>query len=157
MTSFIETPAAESDASGLAQVHLEAMDNNELLHAQFPSKEGLHFLRGYLEKETVEFLQSSDKGVLVAKDSQNGEIASFVKWIVYREGGNEDSAADDTLPSCCRAEYVKPYADLTASVRKSVMGNDPYYRKFSAPERNNLLASEYICSTRSKFLVPGTD
>lgn len=137
MAPLMVTPAVEGDASEVAEVHLKAMDSNELIHAQFPSPDALDFLRSYLEKETVEFLQSSDKGVLVAKDSQSGEIASFIKWVVHHGDAEELSPADDIWPSFCRTEYLNPYANLTASIRKSVIGSDSYYREFLALKVND--------------------
>lgn len=129
MAQLTVVPASEGDEHEVARVHLKAMDKNELLHAQFPNREALDFLQQWLEKDTLEHISSSDKGVLVARDNETGEIASFVKWIVHRVV-DEQTTDDEVWPSFCRSEYLDSYADLTAGVRKMVMGNDePYYRE----------------------------
>lgn len=151
MAPLVVTSAAPGDAPEVAQIHIKAMDYNELLHAQFPSEEALDFLQRYLEKETVEFLQSDGKGVLVGRDSESGEIAGFAKWIVHREG-DDDAPADDVWPSFCRAEYLNPYADLTARVRKSVMGSAPYYRKFPSGVERDSATCACACSTQNEPL-----
>ena len=121
--------AVEGDAAEVADVHIKAMNDNALLHAQFPNAESLAFLRTWLVADTIQHVRDGKKGVLVAKGER---FASFVKWEVR---GGKTSETDQTAhtedwPSCCRAEYLDPYADLTAKVRKEVMGDSSYYRKF---------------------------
>jgi hypothetical protein len=129
MSRLVVERPAERDASKVADIHLEAMNENELLHAQFPSPEALNYLRRWLAEETVEHLQAPDKGVLVARDGESREIAGFVKWLICRGAQSQPPTVEEEWPSFCQAECLTAYADLTASVRKSVMGNDPYYRE----------------------------
>jgi hypothetical protein len=126
--------AAERDASGIADVHLAAMEDNLLLHAQFPSPDSLVWLREFLAKETVEHTQDASKGVLVARDDESGEIASFVKWLVHRPSGDGKAKPDEEVawPEGCRVEYLDSYGKMTAEVRERVMVGQPYYRELHA-------------------------
>lgn len=125
--------AAESDASVIADVHLAAMEDNLLLHAQFPTADSIVFLRDFLAKDTVEHIQDASKGVLIARDVASGEVASFVKWLVHHPLNNKEAAEKPTeeehWPAGCRVEYLDSYGALTARVRFSVMGDKPYYRE----------------------------
>lgn len=131
------SPAAERDAADIADIHLEAMQDNLLLHAQFPNPESLGFLRKWLAKDTIEHTQDITKGVLVARDEESGEIASFVKWLVHRPATKAEDPAkpaeEEHWPESCRVEYLESYGALTARVRDSVMGDKPYARKTQHP------------------------
>lgn len=137
--AFNVVSAGDGDAREIAEIHLQAMDYNALVHAQFPNPDSLAFLRGYLEKETVEHVQDNDKGVLVARDSGTGETGGFVKWLVHCEqnaksAGEEKAQAETTTqwPAYVRGEYLESYGQLTAILRKEAMGDSPYYRKSKA-------------------------
>lgn len=127
-------PAAEGDAVDIADVHLTAMEDNLLLHAQFPSPESLAFLREWLAKDTIEHTRDASKGALVARDEASGAIASFVKWLIHRpQSQGVDSVKppeEEHWPESCRVEYLDSYGALTARTRDAVMGDKPYYRKF---------------------------
>lgn len=159
MAQLEAMPAREGDEHMVAQVHLQAMENNELLHAQFPCKEALDFLRQWLEKDTLEHIHSKEKGVLVTKDTETSEIASFVKWVVHRNVSDEQPDEDEEWPSFCRSQYLDSYADITANVRKLVMGTEPYYRE-SAPFVScpwaNIVTSLDMYSSRSWHLQTDT-
>lgn len=136
MAIVICTPS-EAEAVAVSTVHLRAMDDNLLTHAQFPSPEGLGFFHAWLENNTLEHLRDEDKGVLVAKDEETGDVVSFVKWLVHRPGHDEAAAAaaveEEEWPEVARREYLDPYADLTERVRGRVVGEAAYYREFFVP------------------------
>ncbi|VUC34922.1 unnamed protein product [Clonostachys rosea] len=122
---FSIAPPTPSRAGEIAEVHLQAMNDNLLLHAQFPSDEALGFLRAWLTKDTVDHLENPSQGVLLAKKDETGETLGFVKWTMHREP--EGKEEHEELPDVCRAIYVDSYIELTAKVRKEVMGTEPYY------------------------------
>jgi hypothetical protein len=124
---FSIAPPTSSDAGETAEIHLQAMSSNLLLHAQFPSDEALGFLRAWLTKDSVDHLENPSQGILVARKEGTDETLGFVKWTVHREPEGEE--AHEELPDSCRAVYVYSYVELTARVRKEVMGTEPYYRK----------------------------
>lgn len=129
MSLILCTPS-ETDVSAVSTVHLRAMDENLLTHAQFPSPEGLQFFHGWLERNTLEHLRDGDKGVLVAKDGETGEVVSFVKWLVHRPG-EQEQVEEEEWPDVARAEYLDPYAKLTERVRNRAVGEEAaYYREF---------------------------
>ncbi|UKZ80965.1 hypothetical protein TrVFT333_008731 [Trichoderma virens FT-333] len=97
--SLIICAPSEAEAPAVATVHLRAMDENLLTHAQFPSPEGLQFFHSWLERNTLEHLRDGDKGVLVAKDGETGEVG----------------------------EYLDPYAALTERVRNRAVGEEAAY------------------------------
>lgn len=133
MALIICTPS-EADAPAVSSVHLAAMDENLLTHAQFPSPEGLQFFHGWLVRDTLEHLRDGDKGVLVAKDGETGEVVSFVKWLVHRPGEGEVKPVEEEWPEVARGEYLDPYAALTERVRNRAVGEEAaYYREFVAP------------------------
>lgn len=113
----------------VSTVHLRAMDENLLTHAQFPSPEGLGFFHAWLENNTLEHIRDEDKGVLVAKDEKTGDVVSFVKWLIHRPG--HDEAVEEEWPEVARKEYLDPYAALTERVRVKAVGEEAvYYREF---------------------------
>ncbi|KAM0250359.1 hypothetical protein ACHAQJ_008667 [Trichoderma viride] len=127
MALVICTPS-EADAAAVSTVHLRAMDENLLTHAQFPSPEGLQFFHAWLERDTLEHLRDGDKGVLIAKDEETGNVASFVKWLVHRPG--EEAVVpqvEEEWPEVARKEYLDPYAALTERVRVKVVGEKTAY------------------------------
>lgn len=122
----------EDDASKVSDVHLNAMEANTLLHAQFPNPASQAYLRGWLGRDTVHHIRDDDKGILVARDAHTNEIVSFVKWLVHKEtaGGAEPAVEDEPWPETCRRVYLDGYAELTQKVRDQAMGKSQYYRKF---------------------------
>jgi hypothetical protein len=130
---------SEREAPGVTDTFFAAMDINLLMHAQFPNPESKEFFRGWLFRDTMDHVQSVDKGVLVARDPKTGKIASFAKWNVQRqqrsrEMEEEEEADDDEFPDFCRRQYLGPYADLTKSKRDKVLGDKTYYRELFAAE-----------------------
>ncbi|OTA05166.1 hypothetical protein A9Z42_0057890 [Trichoderma parareesei] len=141
MALIVCTPS-EADAPAISDVHLRAMDENLLTHAQFPSPEGLRFFHGWLARDTVEHLRDGDnKGVLVVREEEEGgtgRVVSFVKWLVHRpgrddegkkkqKGKKEDEGGKEEWPDVARKEYLDPYAELTRRVREGVLGRGTAY------------------------------
>ncbi|KAF4978789.1 hypothetical protein FZEAL_4903 [Fusarium zealandicum] len=121
---------SEQDAPSTASTHLTAMDANLLMHAQFPTAESRDFLRNWLCRDTLNHVSSSDKKVLISRDTETGRIASFIKWSIQRQirlRGNEDESHEEELPACCRQEYIGSYAALTKDARIKVLGDQPHY------------------------------
>ncbi|EHK24927.1 uncharacterized protein TRIVIDRAFT_29898 [Trichoderma virens Gv29-8] len=126
--SLIICAPSEAEAPAVSTVHLRAMDENLLTHAQFPSPEGLQFFHSWLERNTLEHLRDGDKGVLVAKDGETGEVVSFVKWLVHRPGeGEQQHQVEEEWPDVARGEYLDPYAALTERVRNRAVGEEAAY------------------------------
>ena len=129
MTFEIVVPS-EKEAPGVADTFFAAMDINLLMHAQFPTPRSKEFMHGWILRDTMDHVQSADKGVLVARDTETGKIAGFAKWNIQRQPrlGEEDHD-DEEFPDYCRRQYLGPYAALTKSKRDIVLGEKPYYRK----------------------------
>ncbi|UKZ55194.1 hypothetical protein TrVGV298_009012 [Trichoderma virens] len=118
--SLIICAPSEAEAPAVSTVHLRAMDENLLTHAQFPSPEGLQFFHSWLERNTLEHLRDGDKGVLVAKDGETGEVVSFVKWLVHRPGeGEQQHQVEEEWPDVARGGVFGSVC--------SVDGEDPTY------------------------------
>lgn len=133
--AFDIVKASEVDASEVVQIHLKAMDNNLLMHAQFPNAEALEFFGQWLEKDMAHHIHSHDKGILVAREREGSEMLSFVKWLVVHRGLEERHTEVEAWPEFCRPEFIDPYADLTAKTRKEVMGAKSYYRESPSATR----------------------
>ncbi|KAF7545890.1 hypothetical protein G7Z17_g8824 [Cylindrodendrum hubeiense] len=121
---------SENDAPEVASTHLAAMDANLLMHAQFPNAESREFHREYLRKDTLDHIADEDKGVLIARNTDTGKIASFVKWNVQRLRRSEDKDEEEhheEVPECCRREYLDSYAELTKKARRNVLGDRAHY------------------------------
>ncbi|KAF5008466.1 hypothetical protein FDECE_5255 [Fusarium decemcellulare] len=118
---------AESDAPGMASTHLDAMDANLLMHAQFPNTQSREFLREWLCRDTRNHIHSSDKGVLIARDAETRRIASFIKWTIQWKTQDSTQEHEDEFPDCCRREYLDSYAVLTKEARVKVLGDKPHY------------------------------
>jgi hypothetical protein len=128
---------SEQDAPGVASTFFSAMDINLLMHAQFPNPESKEFMRNWLLKDVMDHVQSADKGILVARDSETGKIASFAKWNIQRQSRQEENEDqdDEEFPDFCGRQYLGPYAALTKSKRDKVLGDKTYYRKSGRVER----------------------
>lgn len=127
--SFQIHSASETDAPEVADVHLESMQDNALMHAQFPNDESLCYLRHWLTRDTEEHIAVDSKGVLVARTPDGANVTSFVKWHVFHPHSASEDASAEEWPDSCRAVYLDSYADLTAKTRREVLGDRPYYRK----------------------------
>ncbi|KAH7151841.1 hypothetical protein B0J13DRAFT_250040 [Dactylonectria estremocensis] len=129
MAFDIVVPSGD-DALEMASTHLAAMDANLLMHAQFPNAESREFLRDWLRKDTLDHIADNDKGVLIARNTDTGEIASFVKWNVQRQrrsGDKDGGEHEEEIPECCRREYLDSYAELTKKARRNVLGDGAHY------------------------------
>ncbi|KAM0201109.1 hypothetical protein ACHAPA_002280 [Fusarium lateritium] len=120
---------SEQDAPGVASTFFSAMDINLLMHAQFPNPESKEFMRNWLLKDVMDHVQSVGKGILVARDSETGKIASFAKWNIQRQSRQEENEDqdDEEFPDFCGRQYLGPYAALTKSKRDKVLGDKTYY------------------------------
>lgn len=130
MTLEILVPRKE-DALVIANLHLRAMDSNALLHAQFPNPSSVEYLRGWLERDTIQHICDDDKGILVTRDKQTKDTVSFIKWLVHKgdEDGAEPIADDEPWPETCQRKYLDSYGEITQAVRNKVIGGSSYYRK----------------------------
>lgn len=132
MTFDIAIPSAE-DAVTITDTHIRAMDSNELLHAKYPDVECWSSLRESILKNTLDHIADNrDKCILVARDPETSQIASFVEWLVQRRGestGDQDENEGEQWPATCRTHYINTYTATTKEARREVMGNKPYYRK----------------------------
>jgi hypothetical protein len=132
MTLAVQVPH-EDDASLVTDVHLRAMAENALLHAQFPNPASQDYLRGWLNRDTHHHIQDDGKGILIARDIEHDEIVSFVKWLVHEEPATDAKPVvdDEPWPETCRRDYLDAYGELTQKVRNRVLGKGSYYRKCS--------------------------
>jgi hypothetical protein len=122
----ITTPPKER-RDELSDIHLRAMEPNELLHAQFPNAQSIEFLHGWLGRNTLEHIHDEDKGVLVALAHDGTDtVTSFVKWLVHSAAAEDE--AHEEWPAYCRQTYLDSYGDLTQRIRDEVMGKESYYR-----------------------------
>ncbi|GAO16304.1 hypothetical protein UVI_02016910 [Ustilaginoidea virens] len=119
----------EDDAPIISDIHLRAMNDNLLTHAQFPTPQALEYFRSWITKNTAEHIADADKGVLVATDPTTGEIASFIKWLEYGADG-ESASAEDEWPEFCGRQIIQEYTAIAADARKKTLGGSGYCRKF---------------------------
>ncbi|KAK7421513.1 hypothetical protein QQZ08_009928 [Neonectria magnoliae] len=145
---------SENDTEDVASTHLAAMDSNLLMHAQFPNTESLDFLRGWLRKDTLDHIAADNKGVLIARDPETGNMAGFVKWNTQRQrrpGDKEEEEHEDKFPACCRQEYLDSYAELTKEARRKVLGDRAYYRKSLTHSLTRLTGGRSGSVSRSRW------
>ncbi|KAG9249959.1 uncharacterized protein F5Z01DRAFT_436293 [Emericellopsis atlantica] len=118
---------AASDAASVADVFLEAMAPNALQRAQFPDPAGERFVRDWFAQDVVRHVQDADKGLLVAR-SEDGEIISFVKWLVHSPRASQEAPEEqDVWPETSNIKVLETYTALTAKVREDVLGQTAYY------------------------------
>lgn len=149
----IVIPLAD-DAAVTSDIHLRAMEENLLTHAQFPNPQAWEFFREWLTTNTREHIQHSNKGVLIARDSATGEIASFIKWLEYGSGGEvalppPTTAVEDEWPEFCGRLILDEYTNIAADARKRVLGEKGYFRKLSSSfwfsVRRSMLVAPMFC------------
>jgi hypothetical protein len=134
--NFIISRPSEADWARIAEIHLAAMDENPLLHAQFPTPNSLTGLRAFLESLTASQLHAAAEGtptsgILVARDADTGTIASFAKWVSPNhpeDGKVEESLALYERAEGCRREFLDGYAALAEQTKKRCFGDGDCYR-----------------------------
>lgn len=122
---------SEADAGRIAEIHISAMGSNPLLHAQFPTPEGLQALRRFLEAETLNEIRDAVSGVLVSRDGPDGPVTGFVKWTSPSHPQDAKLERGDIvhLEGCCR-RFLDEYASLAEQAKeRSVPDEPPCYRK----------------------------
>ncbi|KOS22686.1 hypothetical protein ESCO_003819 [Escovopsis weberi] len=120
----------ESDAPAVAALHLRAMRDNLLVHAQLPTAAALGAAGAWLAADTVAHIRRGDMGVLVAREdaAAGGAVVGFAKWFVRRAGGAEEEEvpAEGELEGA-RREYFERYVERTGRMRGEVVGDAEYY------------------------------
>jgi hypothetical protein len=149
----IEIPTADN-AIRIAQIHVQAMDSNPLLHVQFPTPESLTDLLEFLRVDTILHLDDHTKGVLVARDPVSREIVSFIKWEISRpDDKTAQPNCEQPWPESCVLEYLDKYTELAEAAKGKIMGQKPCYREpipasIFNPGAGNFFTSSgisYIC------------
>lgn len=130
---------ADNDCGRIAQIHLQAMDSNLLLHVQFPTAASLDKLQGFLDAYTLEELKDPKVGILAARDASTNDVVSFAKWDYPSSDRGEDCAKLETgslsnLEGCQR-EFLDRYAALAEEAKKKAFGDRPCYRGLLSPCR----------------------
>jgi hypothetical protein len=128
MSSLTLSSATHEDATHIAAIHIAAFNVNPLLHAQFPTPQGLADLQGFLAEDTIEELSDPTKAVLVVKTGE-GKIISFAKWTLP-EAGDEVLHEDTAWPKGCVRELLDEYYMKAEGVKRSIIGGEKCYRKF---------------------------
>lgn len=134
-TFDVVIPLAD-DASITSDIHLRAMQDNLLTHAQFPNPQAWEYFREWLTKNTMEHIQQANKGVLIARDPATGDVASFVKWLEYGPGGEVSlltptaTTTEDEWPEFCGRGILDEYTVIAAEARKRILKERGYFRKF---------------------------
>lgn len=129
MAFDIGVPTPE-EAPVVSIVHLQAMTNNALTQAQFPGAAGAEYFHSWLARNTLQQARDANKGTLVARDSETGEVAGFIKWLVHEAGSDEAAAKDlESFTKPSNTQLLDSYGELTERARREMMGTKPYYRE----------------------------
>jgi hypothetical protein len=135
MPAFEVCLPSETDAAGIANIHLAAMDDNPLLHAQFPTAASLKKLEEFLHAYTLSELRDPKTGILIARSADSGCVTAFAKWEYPFSGGDEESPKLETGDLMnlegCRRKFLEQYAALAERAKKRAFGDGPCYREFS--------------------------
>ncbi|UNI18236.1 hypothetical protein JDV02_004515 [Purpureocillium takamizusanense] len=127
MAFDIVDPTPEQ-APAVSTVHLQAMTNNALTQAQFPGEAAAKYFHRWLARNTLQHVRDANKGTLVARVSETGEVAGFIKWLVHEAGSNEAAAKDlESFSKPSNTELMDSYGELTERARREAMGAKPYY------------------------------
>ncbi|KAK4232481.1 hypothetical protein QBC38DRAFT_352077 [Podospora fimiseda] len=119
----VERPS-QDDAGRIAEIHIAAMNENPLLHAQCPTPHSISSLQRFLEKEVTGHIRGSDGGILVARDPGTGLIVGFVRWTspsCPESVKLEESASGAHDIEGCRHEFFDGYVELAEKAKKRVM------------------------------------
>lgn len=151
---------ADEVAARVAEIHLQAMDSNPLLHAQFPTPHSLTAARKFLagsyraaiiagSSATVhqQLHAGRNGGILITRRSDSGEIIGFATW-EYSPGPADATAARpsnegkkrEAKPKLeneisnhvqgCRKEFLDQYARLATQAKDRYFGGQECYRRF---------------------------
>jgi len=123
--SFIITRPSLDDASRIAEIHVAAMDENPLLHAQCPTPQSILSLQKFLEKEVIGCIRENVSGILVARDPVTDVIVGFARWTSPSDSPNsvklEESASGARDIEGCRYEYLDGYVALADKAKERAL------------------------------------
>ncbi|KAK4166403.1 acyl-CoA N-acyltransferase [Cladorrhinum sp. PSN259] len=121
--NFVIDRPSLNDARRIAEVHIAAMHENPLLHAQCPTPQSILSLEKFLEEEVAGHLRGNGGGILVARDLGANVIAGFVRWTSPSTSGSvklEESASGARNIEGCRYEFLDGYVLLAEKAKERV-------------------------------------
>jgi len=119
------SPAVESDADRIAEIHMAAFSTNAMLLAQFPTPAIRMELEKCIAKKALDDMQDTKVSVLVVRFED--KIISFAKWslpILESENYTEPSW---TWPEGTEFDVVKEWGEKVESAQQKALGSEPCY------------------------------
>ena len=129
------TPAAEPDASRIADIHMAAFASNALLLAQFPTPEIRTQFRDCIASKTAADIRDPNIAVLVARD-QEDQIISFAKWSLPVTDQGTDAETPWRWPAGSNLPVLEAWAARMEEAHRRVVGERLSYgesRLFHVP------------------------
>ena len=131
--------ASVSDAPHIADIHMSAFGNNEMLLAQFPTPTVRSGLRTSLARKAIAEIKDDKWEVLVVRDedgdeddrddTSSGKIISFAKWCRPVAEGDEDVEEPWVWPKGTDMQILDEWTRRVEEAEKIVLGSRPCYRK----------------------------
>ncbi|KAK3995870.1 acyl-CoA N-acyltransferase [Cladorrhinum sp. PSN332] len=120
---IIDRPSLD-DAGRIAEIHIAAMDENPLLHAQCPTPRSILSLQKFLKREVASHIRDSDSGILVARHPGTGVIVGFARWAspsCPESVKLEESASGARDIEGCQYEFFDGYVAVAEKAKERVM------------------------------------
>lgn len=119
--------ATPSDAPRMADIHMAAFEQNDMLLAQFPTEKIRQGLWISLVDKAVAEMNDPQWKVLVVKD-ETGEIISFAKWCLPIPEGVEYEESPWHWPEGFNSAVLDAWTAKVDDATGGILGTRPCYR-----------------------------
>ena len=126
----IISEATESDAQAIADVHMAAFRDNDMLLAQFPTPAIREQLRLCIARKAADDIRDPKIAVLVIHSE--GELISFAKWSLPVSPIEKYEEASWIWPEETDFAVLERWTERVLAARGRVMGDRQSYSKLSS-------------------------
>jgi hypothetical protein len=140
--TLVLSEAHAADAARIAEIHMAAFADNEMLLAQFPTPTIRQGLQKCIEAKALADILDPKITVLVVEEvgtveqisdeqlpRNNGRIISFAKWIHPVAEGESYTETPWVWPEGTLVEVLDAWTRKVEEAEEKVLGHSPCYRK----------------------------
>ncbi|KAF2111587.1 putative GNAT family acetyltransferase [Lophiotrema nucula] len=139
--SLVLSRGQPADAARIAEIHMGAFGQNQMLLAQFPTPAVRKRLQEAIERKALADILDPRITVLVVREvahgqrstdeqtpQSNGSIISFAKWIHPVAAGEDYAETPWLWPEGTMLEVLDAWTGKVEEAEKKVLGSSPCYR-----------------------------
>jgi hypothetical protein len=123
------SPAKESDAPRIADIHMAAFGTNLMLLAQFPTPAVRDGLWTSLVEKVIAEVRDPKWAILVVRDEEEKKILSFAKWCLPILESENYEEPPWRWPEGTNLTILDQWTEKVEGASKKILGSTPCYRK----------------------------